>query len=76
MIFNASGGAYKDKEAALNKIKMLGSQNHCLLRYELVNEYRNLNFKTKGVRKVADSILLTVFITMLVLYVISEVIQR
>ena len=56
MIFNASGGAYKDKEAALNKIKKLGSQNHCLLRYELVNEYWNLNFKTKGVRKVADSI--------------------
>jgi hypothetical protein len=39
LIFNASGGAYKDKEAALNKIKKLGSQNHCLLRYELVNEY-------------------------------------
>jgi len=29
-----------------------------------------------GVRKVADSILLTVFITMLVLYVIIAVIQR
>lgn len=40
LIFNASGGAYKDKEAALNKIKKLGSQNHCLLRYELVNEMR------------------------------------
>lgn len=38
IIFNARGGAYKDKEAALNKIKKLGSQNHCLLRYELVNE--------------------------------------
>ena len=35
LIFNARGGAYKDKEAALNKIKKLGSQNHCLLRYEL-----------------------------------------
>ena len=40
LIFNARGEAYKDKEAALNKIKKLGSQNHCLLRYELVNEMR------------------------------------
>ena len=40
LIFNARGGAYKDKEAALNKIKKLGSQNHRLLRYELVNEMR------------------------------------
>lgn len=40
LIFNVRGGAYKDKEAALNKIKKLGSQNHCLLRYELVNEMR------------------------------------
>lgn len=46
LIFNARGGAYKDKEAALNKIKKLGSQNHRLLRYELVNEMRVSTGKT------------------------------